>query len=161
VHGASEKGVVSRAATTSMADVAKELDVPWSIIRRMINTPPGEVEWLSLAGQSRRRQARAIKTCALAGRRIRRLPHKATPQPVARPLKPTRLSSRLDHRSRHIAFFPPVTLRPPQGAAAMSDRSHELPQDQDLRNLVRVVSACTLGLWAFAAGLLIGVYLYS
>jgi hypothetical protein len=43
----------------------------------------------------------------------------------------------------------------------MSDRSHELPQDQDLRNLVRVVSACTLGLWAFAAGLLIGVYLYS
>ena len=49
VHRASEKGVVSRAATTSMADVAKELDVPWSIIRRMINTPPGEVEWLSLA----------------------------------------------------------------------------------------------------------------
>ena len=49
VHGASEKGVVSRAGTTSMADVAKALDVPWSIIRRMINTPPGEVEWLSLA----------------------------------------------------------------------------------------------------------------
>jgi hypothetical protein len=48
VHGASEKGVVSRAATTSMADAAKELDVPWSIIRRMINTPPDEVEWLSL-----------------------------------------------------------------------------------------------------------------
>ena len=49
VHGAADKGVESRAATTSMADVAKELDVPWSIIRRMINTPPGEVEWLSLA----------------------------------------------------------------------------------------------------------------
>ena len=49
VHRASEKGVVSRAGTTSMADVAKELDVPWSIIRRMINTPPGEMEWLSLA----------------------------------------------------------------------------------------------------------------
>ena len=48
VHRASEKGVVSRAATTSMADVAKELDVPWSIIRRMINAPPDEVEWLSL-----------------------------------------------------------------------------------------------------------------
>ena len=48
VHNAAEKGVVSRAATTSMADVAKELDVPWSIIRRMINTLPGEVEWLSL-----------------------------------------------------------------------------------------------------------------
>jgi hypothetical protein len=49
VHGAANKGVESRAATTSMADVAKALDVPWSIIRRMINTPPGEVEWLSLA----------------------------------------------------------------------------------------------------------------
>ena len=49
VHVASENGVMSRAATTSMADVAKALDVPWSIIRRMINTPPGEVEWLSLA----------------------------------------------------------------------------------------------------------------
>jgi hypothetical protein len=31
----------------------------------------------------------------------------------------------------------------------------------DLINLVRVVSACTLGLWAFAAGLLIGVFLFS
>jgi len=44
-------------------------------------------------------------------------------------------------------------------AAAMTDQSHEKPQD--LRNLVRVVSACTLGLWAFAAGLLIGVFLFS
>jgi len=41
----------------------------------------------------------------------------------------------------------------------MTDQSHEIPQD--LRNLVRVVSACTLGLWAFAAGLLIGVFLFS
>ena len=48
--------------------------------------------------------------------------------------------------------------RPPQGEAAMTDRSHEIPQD--LRNLVRVISACTLGLWAFAAGLLIGVFLF-
>ena len=44
--------------------------------------------------------------------------------------------------------------------AAMTHRSHEIPQD-DLRNLVRVVSACTLGLWAFAAGLLIGVFLFQ
>jgi hypothetical protein len=44
----------------------------------------------------------------------------------------------------------------------MTDRSHEIPQDErDLRNLARVVSACTLGLWAFAAGLLIGVFLFS
>ena len=51
---------------------------------------------------------------------------------------------------------------PPQGAAAMTDRSHEIPQGEgDLRNLARVVSACTLGLWAFAIGLLIGVFLFS
>jgi hypothetical protein len=43
----------------------------------------------------------------------------------------------------------------------MTDRSHEIPQDEDLRNLARVISACTLGLWAFAAGLLIGVFLFS
>ena len=47
------------------------------------------------------------------------------------------------------------------GAAAMIHRSSEIPQDDDLRNLVRVVSACTLGLWAFAAGLLIGVFVFS
>jgi hypothetical protein len=27
-----------------------------------------------------------------------------------------------------------------------------------LRNLVRLVSACTLGLWSFSAGLLIGTF---
>jgi hypothetical protein len=43
----------------------------------------------------------------------------------------------------------------------MTDRSYEIPQDQDLRNLVRIISACTLGLWAFATGLLIGVFLFS
>jgi hypothetical protein len=42
----------------------------------------------------------------------------------------------------------------------MADPFHEIPQD-DLRGLVRVVSACTLGLWAFAAGLLIGTFLFS
>jgi hypothetical protein len=58
-----------------------------------------------------------------------------------------------------IAHFPVTGWRPPQGAAAMANRSDEIPQD--LRILVRVVSACTLGLWAFAAGLLIGVFLFS
>jgi len=45
--------------------------------------------------------------------------------------------------------------------AAMTDRSYEIPKDADLRNLARLVSACTLGLWAFSAGLLIGVFLFS
>jgi hypothetical protein len=34
-------------------------------------------------------------------------------------------------------------------------------QDMDLRNLLRLISACTLGLWAFAAGILIGTFLFS
>jgi hypothetical protein len=41
----------------------------------------------------------------------------------------------------------------PEGAAVMTDR--------DLVILARIVSACTLGLWAFAAGLLIGVFLFQ
>jgi hypothetical protein len=41
----------------------------------------------------------------------------------------------------------------------MTDLSGEIPQD-DLRNL-RLISACTSGLWAFSAGLLIGVFLFS
>jgi hypothetical protein len=59
-------------------------------------------------------------------------------------------------------YWPAHKGRPQQllrrGAAKMTDRSDEIPQD--LRNLVRVVSACTLGLWAFAAGLLIGAFLF-
>jgi hypothetical protein len=39
----------------------------------------------------------------------------------------------------------------------MTDLSNEVPRD--LVILARIVSACTLGLWAFAAGLLIGVFL--
>jgi hypothetical protein len=43
----------------------------------------------------------------------------------------------------------------------MTDRSHETLSDADFRNLARLVSACTLGLWAFAVGLLIGTFLFS
>jgi hypothetical protein len=42
----------------------------------------------------------------------------------------------------------------------MMDHSHETLQDVDLRNLARVISTCTLGLWAFAVGLLIGAFLF-
>jgi hypothetical protein len=47
------------------------------------------------------------------------------------------------------------------GCLQLSDRSRDSMQDVDLRNFVRVISACTLGLWAFAAGLLIGVFWLS
>lgn len=36
----------------------------------------------------------------------------------------------------------------------ISDEEFEL----QVRNLVRIVSACTLGLWSFSAGLLIGTF---
>ncbi|MBR0870792.1 hypothetical protein JQ633_10510 [Bradyrhizobium tropiciagri] len=52
------------------------------------------------------------------------------------------------------------------GCRQLTHRVHETLQDGDMRdgdfrNLVRVISACTLGLWAFAAGLLIGTFLFS
>jgi hypothetical protein len=37
-------------------------------------------------------------------------------------------------------------------------KTTEEEYEQQLRNLVRVVSACTLGLWSFAAGILIGTF---
>jgi hypothetical protein len=43
----------------------------------------------------------------------------------------------------------------------MTQRLHESFSDEDFRNLARLISACTLGLWAFAAGLLIGTFLFS
>ena len=43
----------------------------------------------------------------------------------------------------------------------MTARFHETTDAEfevQVRNLVRVVSACTLGLWSFSAGLLIGCF---
>jgi hypothetical protein len=48
----------------------------------------------------------------------------------------------------------------PQGGC-MTHRLHETLSDEDFRNLARLISACTLGLWAFAAGLVIGTFLFS
>jgi hypothetical protein len=42
----------------------------------------------------------------------------------------------------------------------MTERLQDV-RDADLRNLLRLISACTLGLWAFAAGILIGTFLFS
>jgi hypothetical protein len=46
------------------------------------------------------------------------------------------------------------------GGRCMTERQQDV-QDADLRNLLRLISACTLGLWAFAAGILIGTFLFS
>ncbi|WP_454628755.1 hypothetical protein [Bradyrhizobium cenepequi] len=37
-------------------------------------------------------------------------------------------------------------------------KTTEEEYEEQLRSLVRVVSACTLGLWSFAAGILIGTF---
>jgi hypothetical protein len=39
------------------------------------------------------------------------------------------------------------------------DKLTEADFERQLRNLARIVSVCTLGLWSFAAGLLIGTFL--
>jgi hypothetical protein len=46
-------------------------------------------------------------------------------------------------------------------AAPMTAQFHKTTEEEfevQVRNLVRLVSACTLGLWSFAAGLLIGSF---
>jgi hypothetical protein len=46
-------------------------------------------------------------------------------------------------------------------AAPMTTQFHKTTDEEyeeRLRNLARFVSACTLGLWSFAAGLLIGSF---
>lgn len=45
--------------------------------------------------------------------------------------------------------------------AAQSHKTAEEEYEEQVRILVRIVSSCTLGLFAFAAGLLIGTFLFS
>jgi hypothetical protein len=47
-----------------------------------------------------------------------------------------------------------------QGSAmkAQFNRMADDEYEVQLRNLARIVSVCTLGLWSFAAGLLIGTF---
>ena len=43
----------------------------------------------------------------------------------------------------------------------MTAQSHKITDEEfevQVRTLVRIVSACTLGLWSFSAGLLIGIF---
>lgn len=49
-------------------------------------------------------------------------------------------------------------------AVAVTAQSHKTAEEEyeeQVRILVRIVSSCTLGLFAFAAGLLIGTFLFS
>ena len=54
-----------------------------------------------------------------------------------------------------------IRSTPAGRAAPMTTEFHKTTDEEyeeRLRNLARVVSACTLGLWSFAAGLLIGSF---
>ena len=54
-----------------------------------------------------------------------------------------------------------VRPMPAGRAAPMTDRFHDTTDEEfevQVRNLVRLVSVCTLGLWSFSAGLLIGTF---
>jgi len=42
---------------------------------------------------------------------------------------------------------------------AQSDKMADAEFELQLRNLIRLISVCTLGLWSFAAGVLIGTFL--
>jgi hypothetical protein len=42
--------------------------------------------------------------------------------------------------------------------AAQLHKTTDAEYEVQLRNLARIVSACTLGLWSFAVGLLIGAF---
>ena len=93
-------------------------------------------------------------------RNPRQLSVRGRPQCREPDRQPLTLGFKLESMAGHCPVHkgrPQQLLR--RGVAAMTDRSHEIPQD--FRNLVRLVSACTLGLWAFGAGLLIGVFLFS
>lgn len=41
---------------------------------------------------------------------------------------------------------------------AAQSRRTDAEYEAEVRNFLRLVSACTLGLWSFAAGLLIGTF---
>jgi hypothetical protein len=49
-------------------------------------------------------------------------------------------------------------IRPRTPMTAQFHETTEAEFEAQVRNLVRLVSACTLGLWSFSAGLLIGSF---
>jgi hypothetical protein len=61
---------------------------------------------------------------------------------------------------RQMANFPAFSCAPDWATVArrMVATPVATPYEERLRNLARFVSACTLGLWSFAAGLLIGTF---
>ena len=88
----------------------------------------------------------------------------AIPDWAERPAR--RFAIKPDHKSGNCPSFTTIWGAHPgsgaeQGrAASMAAQSHrtEAEYEVQVRNFLRLVSACTLGLWSFAAGLLIGTF---
>ena len=78
--------------------------------------------------------------------------------------EPSSLSTIAIPRGADAPPSPRFVVHPPRllgRAAPMTAQFHQTSEAEfevQVRNLVRLVSACTLGLWSFSAGLLIGSF---
>jgi hypothetical protein len=69
----------------------------------------------------------------------------------------------MDKRPTFTMICAYIRPMPARQDSPMTARVHEITDEEfevQVRNLVRLVSVCTLGLWSFSAGLLIGSFLF-
>jgi hypothetical protein len=66
--------------------------------------------------------------------------------------------AQMPHLHHHLGVHPTALLGRATPMTAQFHETTEAEFEVQVRNLVRLVSACTLGLWSFSAGLLIGSF---
>ena len=66
--------------------------------------------------------------------------------------------AQMPHLHHDLCVHPPTLLGRAAPMTAQFHKTSEEEFEEQVRNLVRLVSACTLGLWSFSAGLLIGSF---
>ena len=66
--------------------------------------------------------------------------------------------AKMPHLHHDLCVHPPALLGRATPMTARFHKTTEAEFEVQVRNLVRLVSACTLGLWSFSAGLLIGSF---
>ena len=64
----------------------------------------------------------------------------------------------MPHLHHDLRVYPTNACWAGQRLAAQLHTTTDEEFEVQVRNLVRLVSACTLGLWSFSAGLLIGTF---
>jgi hypothetical protein len=62
------------------------------------------------------------------------------------------------HLHHDLCVDPPTPAGQGRAMTAQFNKTTDEEFEVQLRNLVRFVSACTLGLWSFSVGLLIGTF---